>query len=272
MLRSSLPAWFRGSLNPGRKPFVPAAFRFRRAGAGIPQVLLGRGDRRGCFIIVCPSGHHAAAARPTPFVVGRPWGEVLLDMGQATGVAFVDIDLRVASAAADPGAGASPADRCRGSRPVIVFDLHCADSDDRFEAWFRSNADFDWQLEQGLVRCPVCQSRAVSKAPMAPRVPGRSNRLPNGGNALANLASLQAELLQGSRWVGERFAETARAMHLGETEPTLVHGEGDGRGSAIAGRGRRSDRAVAAADCRPAKSIDKDRPRYSPRNGSVVSR
>jgi hypothetical protein len=107
---------------------------------------------------------------------------------------------------------------------VIVFDLHCANSD-RFEAWFRSTADFERQLEQSLVQCPVCGSSEVAKAPMAPRIPARSNRSAGVEVAIAELASLQAKMLSGSRWVGDRFAETARAMHLGETETAQVHGE-----------------------------------------------
>ena len=105
---------------------------------------------------------------------------------------------------------------------MIVFDLHCAASGDRFEAWFRSNADFDLQLERGLVQCPFCQSTEVAKAPMAPSVPRSSSGVPE---AIRQLASLQAELLRNSRWVGERFADTARAMHLGEIDTGPVHGE-----------------------------------------------
>ena len=54
---------------------------------------------------------------------------------------------------------------------------------------------------------------------MAPRVP-RKGSAPN----LAQLAAFQAELLKGSDWVGDRFAEQARAMHLGEIEQRPVHG------------------------------------------------
>jgi hypothetical protein len=102
---------------------------------------------------------------------------------------------------------------------VIVFDLQCEESGDRFEAWFRSSADYEEQRERGLVQCPMCQSNRVMKAPMAPRVPRKSSA-PN----LAQLAAFQAELLKGSDWVGDRFAEQARAMHLGEIEQRPVHG------------------------------------------------
>jgi hypothetical protein len=104
---------------------------------------------------------------------------------------------------------------------MIVFDLQCRDAScawgETFEAWFRSSADYEEQREAGLVQCPVCQSANVGKAPMAPRVPRKSN-------PLAKLASMQAELLKDSRWVGDQFAETARAMHSGEVEREQVHG------------------------------------------------
>jgi hypothetical protein len=108
---------------------------------------------------------------------------------------------------------------------MIVFDLHCSASGDRFEGWFRSNADFERQLELGLVQCPACQSTHVTKAPMAPRVPRKGSDGPGVGDAMAKLASLQAELLRDSTWVGDEFADTARAMHLGEIDTAPVHGE-----------------------------------------------
>ena len=105
---------------------------------------------------------------------------------------------------------------------MIVFDLRCLVSGDLFEAWFRSSAEFEHQLEQGLVLCPVCESSHVAKAPMAPMVPRKGTA---GTGMIAQLAELQAELLRESEWVGDRFADTARAMHLGEIDTGRVHGE-----------------------------------------------
>src|SRR5690348_3680580 len=102
---------------------------------------------------------------------------------------------------------------------MIVFDLQCRDGGETFEAWFRSNADYDEQREAGLVQCPFCQSANIDKAPMAPRVPRKSSE-----NPLARLAAIQAEMLKDSRWVGTEFADTARAMHSGEITPQQVHG------------------------------------------------
>ena len=102
---------------------------------------------------------------------------------------------------------------------MIVFDLQCGYGCGAFEAWFRSSADYDEQRAGGLVQCPVCHSAAVDKAPMAPRLPRKG-----GENPLAKLAALQTEMLKNSKWVGNEFTNTARAMHSGEIEPAIVHG------------------------------------------------
>lgn len=103
---------------------------------------------------------------------------------------------------------------------MIVFDLQCRDGGETFEAWFRSNADFEEQRGGGLVQCPFCQSANVQKAPMAPRLPRKRS-----DNPLVRLAAIQAEMLKGSRWVGDKFADTARAMHSGEIAHEQVHGQ-----------------------------------------------
>ena len=102
---------------------------------------------------------------------------------------------------------------------MIVFDLQCEEGCATFEAWFRSGADFDEQSAAGLVTCPMCQSTKVAKAPMAPRVPKKGS-----ANPLVKLASMQAEMLRHSKWVGDEFVDQARAMHVGEIKPEQVHG------------------------------------------------
>ena len=101
---------------------------------------------------------------------------------------------------------------------MIVFDLQCLDGGETFEAWFSSNAAYEEQRAGGLVHCPVCSSANIAKAPMAPRVPRK------GADPLARLAAMQSEMLKDSRWVGDEFTETARAMHVGDIAPAQVHG------------------------------------------------
>jgi hypothetical protein len=117
---------------------------------------------------------------------------------------------------------------------VIIFDLKCEPKGHVFEAWFASSSAFEEQRERGLVDCPLCGSDRVAKAPMAPAVGPRSNSRsdlasptsPAQAKALlAAAAAVQKRLLEGSQGVGDRFAEEARAIHLGEAEARPIHGE-----------------------------------------------
>ena len=122
---------------------------------------------------------------------------------------------------------------------MIVFDLSCTDGH-RFEAWFASSEGFADQQAGGLVACPHCGSREVSKAPMAPSVPAKSNARQSGEparqqvagklpsevvQAMHALAQAQSKALEGSTWVGARFAEESRAMHYGERDHATIHGQ-----------------------------------------------
>lgn len=111
---------------------------------------------------------------------------------------------------------------------MIVYDLIC-EAAHRFEAWFGSSADYDDQQQRGLLECPICGSAKVGKAVMAPAVPSKSNQrgdktsLAN-EDPMARLLMLQRAFEANSDYVGDRFAEEARAIHAaGETRS--VHGE-----------------------------------------------
>jgi hypothetical protein len=118
---------------------------------------------------------------------------------------------------------------------MIIFDLKCSPDGHVFEAWFGSSDDFESQNARGLVGCPVCGSEIVEKAPMAPRVGPKGNQVATGGpphrddnetgrRLLAALAAAQREILQKSDFVGDRFPDEARAIHLGEAEARAIHG------------------------------------------------
>jgi hypothetical protein len=115
---------------------------------------------------------------------------------------------------------------------VIVFDLKCGGSH-VFEAWFKSSGAYEEQRTQGLIACPLCGDVAITKAVMAPAVAPKGNQVPLEAPvtsqafkaALAAIAQLQAKQLETSTWVGQAFAEKARAMHLGETAEAPIHGQ-----------------------------------------------
>lgn len=74
---------------------VPAAFTVPTGRAHWEVLLRARAIETGTFIVAAAQSGHHADGRVTygHSLVVSPWGEVLLDMGQATGVGFVDIEL-----------------------------------------------------------------------------------------------------------------------------------------------------------------------------------
>jgi hypothetical protein len=100
---------------------------------------------------------------------------------------------------------------------MIVFDLDCGGCGQRCESWFGSTCDYERQRDGGLLACPACGSAELAKAPMAPAVPRKGSQ--------STLAQVQHDLLKDSRWVGDKFADTARAIHAGEAEAERVHGQ-----------------------------------------------
>jgi hypothetical protein len=123
---------------------------------------------------------------------------------------------------------------------MIRYDLVC-DCGNRFEGWFADSAAFDAQQQRGLLECPLCGSRQVRKAPMAPAVLRARDRdgkaAANGETAvmpaeaerfaalLRTLRAIQKHVEEHFENVGERFPEEARRIHYGETEPRDIWGQ-----------------------------------------------
>ena len=119
---------------------------------------------------------------------------------------------------------------------MIIFDLKCAPQGHVFEAWFGSSEDYEAQRSRGLVACPICGAAEVDKAPMAPNIPAKGSVGAKGGQneasapeavkaVLADMAAAQKKMLAGSDFVGDKFADEARAIHLGESEARAIHGQ-----------------------------------------------
>ena len=115
---------------------------------------------------------------------------------------------------------------------MIVFDLKCEGGGHVFEGWFGSSEDFEDQKERGLIACPLCGDAKVEKAVMAPRVGAKGNQGPDVPadpeamkKMLAAMASAQKQMLEKSSYVGDRFADEARAIHLGEAAARSIHGK-----------------------------------------------
>ena len=122
-----------------------------------------------------------------------------------------------------------------------VLDLQCSHHHS-FEGWFASQDDFESQLARGLVACPLCADTTIIKKLSAPRLnlaapraePGPAQQAHAVAQQVASMTpeQMQAAWLQVTRQVlrqtedvGERFADEARRIHHGETEPRNIRGQ-----------------------------------------------
>lgn len=123
---------------------------------------------------------------------------------------------------------------------MIRYALKC-DNEHSFESWFKSAEAFDALVSSHMVTCPQCGSDCVEKSLMAPGVrasrktasePASSQEPAE--NPLTNVAdpklveamkTLRDHVEKNSDYVGNKFAEEARAMHDGDTPHRAIYGE-----------------------------------------------
>jgi hypothetical protein len=112
---------------------------------------------------------------------------------------------------------------------MIKYELKCR-KDHVFEAWFYDSATYDKQAAGGKIVCPVCNSRKITKAPMAPRI-GKSKgevaaaEAKEVAIAMKALRELREHVEKNADYVGDQFAEEARKIHYGETDKRNIYGE-----------------------------------------------
>ncbi len=104
---------------------------------------------------------------------------------------------------------------------MIRYALVCQTCDHDFEAWFASSDAFDKQAKRKLVTCPECESASVKKQIMAPSV--RTSEKAKAIEAMKSAA--QNHISENYDYVGEDFANEARAMYYGEEAHRPIWGE-----------------------------------------------
>ena len=122
---------------------------------------------------------------------------------------------------------------------MIVFELTC-EAKHRFEGWFASGEDFQGQTARGLLSCPMCGTKSVTKvpiakigrseseaaAPAANKAPASSeNPLPVSMPDRAKMMAFIDHMLSTSENVGSRFAEEARRIHREEAPARSIRGQ-----------------------------------------------
>lgn len=120
-----------------------------------------------------------------------------------------------------------------------VFNLAC-EHDHPFEGWFASADDYDRQLAQGLIECPMCASKAIRKMPAAPRLnlsaaqppaPAEpragtvvQGAAPTGEQMQALWMKMARHIIGNTEDVGDRFADEARRIHYQEAPARGIRG------------------------------------------------
>lgn len=117
---------------------------------------------------------------------------------------------------------------------MIHYQLRCS-HDHQFEAWFRSGASFDEQCKRGDIDCPVCGDQVVHKAPMAPSIGKNTSSLSQADTEqrarevarqiLDTAGKLHKVIEDNCEYVGDDFADEARAIHYGDAEDRGIYGE-----------------------------------------------
>lgn len=141
---------------------------------------------------------------------------------------------------------------------MIKYTLKCSDGH-MFDGWFGNSSAFDDQKDAGLVSCPYCGTPEIEKTLMTPTVTGtkmqtsphvcapeKETQLPivaDTNNAptmipeplvhgdetmravVAKMRELRSWVQSNTENVGDKFAEQARKMHLGEEEHRGIFGK-----------------------------------------------
>jgi hypothetical protein len=108
---------------------------------------------------------------------------------------------------------------------MIRFSLRCA-SEHEFEAWFRNGEGYEAQQEAGEIACPECGDTHVEKALMAPSIGRSRESAPISPAQLRSaLVDLRRQVESHCDYVGPQFAEEARRIHYGESDPHGIYGE-----------------------------------------------
>ena len=139
---------------------------------------------------------------------------------------------------------------------MIKFTLNC-DVQHTFDCWFPGSESLSRQLKMKLVDCPICGSQNITRplsapnlstpktrsrisetepfaasavdAPPTPQITGLSTSqvatLPSGDVMRSMLREMQKAVERNFTDVGENFANEARKIHMGESDPENIYGK-----------------------------------------------
>ena len=111
---------------------------------------------------------------------------------------------------------------------MIKYSLRCY-NEHVFEAWFSDSESFEKQNKKNLISCLTCSSTKIKKDIMAPRISSgkqKTNRLNQKKDKVEMILNKVRKHVESNfDYVGDNFADEARAIHYGEKEEREIYGE-----------------------------------------------
>ena len=113
---------------------------------------------------------------------------------------------------------------------MIKYTLQCSNFH-QFDSWFSSSEAFEKLKDSKLLSCELCGDTSVSKSVMAPSVKTKKDEVIKGAllqNTVKEnnlIKELRKKVEKSCEYVGDKFAEEARAMHDGESPERSIYGK-----------------------------------------------
>ena len=111
---------------------------------------------------------------------------------------------------------------------MIKYNLKC-ENNHNFDAWFSDSSNFEEQNKKNLILCPKCNSTKIEKNIMAPNIGSKkqsyTNALKTEKNYEKIIRNVRKHVEKNFEYVGDKFADEARAIHYGEKEEREIYGE-----------------------------------------------
>ena len=111
---------------------------------------------------------------------------------------------------------------------MIKYNLKC-ENNHNFDAWFSDSSNFEEQNKKNLIFCPKCNSTKIEKNIMAPNIGSKkqsyTNALKTEKNYEKIIKNVRKHVEKNFDYVGDKFADEARAIHYGEKEEREIYGE-----------------------------------------------
>ena len=111
---------------------------------------------------------------------------------------------------------------------MIKYNLKC-ENNHNFDAWFSDSSNFEEQNKKNLIFCPKCNSTKIEKNIMAPNIGSKKQSYTNALKIEKNyekiIKNVRKHVEKNFDYVGDKFADEARAIDYGEKEEREIYGE-----------------------------------------------